>query len=133
VLAAEPRPVAGTVNLTARTVLLTGVAALGLGAWVTMRPEQPWILWLTAGLVALATDGLIRRHPHWGDEGTLGSIVYTFLPALGVLGSGLFIDHAIDGYARPVTALGSALRRVVVFGEVQDRRLRLKLYGAFRS
>ncbi|HMO97343.1 MAG TPA: hypothetical protein PKD27_14625, partial [Tepidiformaceae bacterium] len=85
------------------------VAGLGLGAWVTIRPEQPWILWLTVLLVALSTDGIVRRHPRWQGEGTLGSVVYTFLPALGVLGAGLFIDHAIDGYARPAVALFAAL------------------------
>lgn len=98
-----------------------------------MRPEQPWILWLTAALVALATDGLVRRHPRWDDEGTLGSLVYTFLPALGVLGAGLFIDHAIDGYARPLIALGAAATvGAVAFGEYQTVDFGSRLYGTFR-
>ncbi len=109
------------------------MAALGLGAWVTMRPEQPWILWLTAVLVALATDGLVRRHPRWEAGDALGSVVYTFLPALGVLGAGLFIDHAVDGYARPLLAAGAALTvGAVAFGEYQTVDFGSRLYGVFR-
>lgn len=109
------------------------MAALGLGAWVTMRPEQPWILWLTAVLVALATDGLVRRHPRWEARDALGSVVYTFLPALGVLGAGLFIDHAVDGYARPLLAAGAALTvGAVAFGEYQTVDFGSRLYGVFR-
>src|SRR5690606_40865224 len=105
------------------------VAGLGLGASVTIRPEQPWILWLTTLLVALSTDGLVRRHPKWDGEGALSSVVYTFLPALGVLGAGLFIDHAIDGYARPLVALGAALTvGVVAFGEYQTVDFGSRLY-----
>ena len=98
-----------------------------------MRPGQPWILWLTALLVALATDGLVRRHPRWEDEGILGSVVYTFLPALGVLGAGLFIDHAVDGYTRPLLAAGAALTiGAVAFGEYQTVDFGSRLYGVFR-
>jgi hypothetical protein len=109
------------------------VAALGLGAWVTMRPEQPWILWLTAALIALATDGLVRRHPRWAGHGFFSSIVYTFLPALGVLGAGLFIDHAVDGYARPLIAAAAALVvGAVAFGEYETVDFGSRLYGTFR-
>lgn len=98
-----------------------------------MRPEQPWILWLTAALVALATDGLVRRHPRWAGHSFFSSIVYTFLPALGVLGAGLFIDHAIDGYARPMVAIAAALSvGAVAFGEYQTVDFGSRLYGAFR-
>ncbi|HML96948.1 MAG TPA: hypothetical protein PKD75_00565 [Tepidiformaceae bacterium] len=109
------------------------MAALGLGAWVTMRPEQPWILWLTAALIALATDGLVRRHPRWAGHGFFSSIVYTFLPALGVLGAGLFIDHAVDGYARPLIAAAAALLvGAVAFGEYETVDFGSRLYGTFR-
>ena len=109
------------------------MAALGLGAWVTMRPEQPWILWLTAALIALATDGLVRRHPRWAGHGFFSSIVYTFLPALGVLGAGLFIDHAVDGYARPLIAAAAALVvGAVAFGEYETVDFGSRLYGTFR-
>ncbi len=98
-----------------------------------MRPEQPWILWLTAALIALATDGLVRRHPRWAGHGFFSSIVYTFLPALGVLGAGLFIDHAVDGYARPLIAAAAALVvGAVAFGEYETVDFGSRLYGTFR-
>lgn len=109
------------------------VASLGLGAWVTLRPEQPWILWLTTLLVAFGTDGIVRRHPKWEGEGTLGSVVYTFLPALGTLGAGLFIDHAIDGYARPIMAVGAGITvGLVAYGEYQTVDFGSRIYGGFR-
>ncbi len=109
------------------------VAALGLGASVTIRPEQPWILGLTTLMVALATDGIVRRHPKWDGEGPFSAVVYTFLPALGVLGAGLFIDHAIDGYARPLVAIGAAVTvGVVAYGEYQTVDFGSRLYGPFR-
>jgi hypothetical protein len=108
------------------------VAAMGLIASVTLRPELPWLPWLTAVLVALATDGLVRRHPGWSG-GPLDSLVYTFLPALGVIGAALFIDHAIEGYARPALAAVAALTiGAVAYGEYQTVDVRARLYGPFR-
>jgi|KBSSwiStaDraftv2_1062776.scaffolds.fasta_scaffold319358_2 hypothetical protein len=120
-------------TVTARTVLLWGLAALGIGAYVSIRPEQPWILILTTGLAALATDGLVKSHRRWTDRRPLEAAVYSFLPALAVLGSGLFIDHAIDGYARQGAALGAAvLVGVVAFGEYQAVDSQGRWYGPFR-
>ncbi len=116
----------------ARIVLLTLVAAGGLIASVTLRPELPWLPWLTALLVAFATDGIVRRHPAWSG-GPRDALVYTFLPALGVLGSALFIDHAVEGYARPALAAVAALTvGTVAFGEYQTVDVRSRLYGPFR-
>ena len=100
---AHMRPVPGASSVAARTVLIGGLAALGIGAYVSIRPEQPWILLLTTLMVALGTDGLVKSHPHWIDLRPIDSIVYTVLPALAVLGSGLFIDHAIDRGSTPPT------------------------------
>jgi hypothetical protein len=126
-------PVSRAEGVLARTVLLGGMAALGLGAYVTLRPEQPWILVLTTVLVALATDGVVKSHQRWVDHRPFDSAVYTFLPALSVLGAGLFIDHAIDGYARPAMAVGAGLTvGVVAFGEFQTVDPEGRLYGRFR-
>ncbi|PFG74977.1 hypothetical protein A9A59_2234 [Tepidiforma thermophila] len=108
------------------------MAAGGLAASVTLRPELPWLPWLTAVLVAFATDGIVRSHPGW-TGGPLDSLVYTFLPALGIIGAALFIDHAIVGYARPALALVAALSvGAVAFGEYQTVDVRSRLYGPFR-
>lgn len=132
--ASAQAPLVPHAAVTARTVLLALLAALGIGAYVSLRPEQPWILLLTAVLAALATDGLVKSHPRWRVEhGTADSLVYTFLPALGVLGAGLFIDHAIEGYARQALAVfASVTVGLVAFGEYQTVDVDGRLYGPFR-
>ena len=126
-----PAPGANTVG--ARTVLIAGLAALGLGAYVSIRPEQPWILILTTVMVALGTDGLVKSHRHWTDLRPIDSVVYTFLPALATLGAGLFIDHAIDSYARQGLAMAAAVTvGVAAFGEYQTVDPAGRFYGPFR-
>lgn len=123
----------GSTSGHARCVLLTFVAAAGLLAYIAIRPTQPWILWLTAGLVALAVDGIVRSNPRWDGEGPLSSLVYLFLPALAVLGGGLFINEAVDGYARPAAALIPALAiGGIALGEYHTVDFRSRLYGAMR-
>lgn len=132
-LATVPAPASTPGNGPARAVLLAVVVAVGLVAFLGIRPHQDWILWLTAGLTALAVDGIVRSSPRWEGTGPLASAVYLFLPALAVLGSGLFIDEAVDGYARPAAALVPALAAgLVAFGEYQTVDFRSKLYGSMR-
>src|SRR4051812_41639563 len=112
----------------ARSVLLTVVVAAGLVAFLGIRPNQPWILWLTAGLTAVAVDGIVRSSPRWDSEETLASLVYLFLPALSVIGAGLFIDHAINGYSRPLAALAPAVAiGAIGFGEYHTVDFRSRL------
>lgn len=100
---------------------------------MTIRPAAPWLLWLTAGLAALAVDGIARSHPRWQDGNPLAGAVYALLPALAVLGAGLFIDHAIDGYVRPVAALlAAAAVGAIAYGEYQTVDYGSRLYGAMR-
>ena len=89
----------------ARSVLLALIVGIGLVAFLGIRPYQPWILWLIGALAALSTDGIIRSHPRWDAHDLAATASHLFLPAVAVLGSGFFIDHAIDGYARPIAAL----------------------------
>lgn len=114
-------------------MVLGGIAALGLGAYLSMRPQQSWVLWLTALGAALATDGMVRSHPRWSGPTWPASLVYLFLPALVILGAGLFIDDALGGYARAGAALGAALlAALVVFGEYQTVDFGSRLYGGMR-
>lgn len=118
---------------TARVVLLAFVVAGGLSAYVTLRPEQPWILWLTAGLVALGTDGMVRGHPRWQGDGPFAALVYVLLPFLTALGAGLFVDEAFEGYARPAAAVVAALVVAgVVYGEYHTVAFGSRIYGAMR-
>ncbi|MBN9493082.1 hypothetical protein J0H33_07015 [bacterium] len=109
------------------------MAAGGLVAYLDYRPNQAWILWLTAGLVALAVDGIVRTNPEWDDEGPFASLIYLFLPVLGTLGAGFFIDHAIDGYARGICGVVAAIAiGVVAYGEYQTVDVESRSYGAMR-
>lgn len=109
------------------------IAAAGLIAYVTIRPEQQWIIWLTTGLAAIATDGIVRTHPRWHGHDAIWSLPFLFLPAATTLGCGLFIDHAIDGYARPLAAIGGAmLVGVVVFGEYHTVDVGSRVFGTMR-
>lgn len=120
-------------NATARCVVLGGLVALGLAAYLDIRPTQWWILWLTAGLTALAVDGIVRTSPRWEEEGPLASAVYLLLPALAVLGSGLFIDDAVDGYARPACAVAAGVAAgIIAYGEFQTVDFGSRLYGPMR-
>lgn len=102
-------------------------------AYLGISPSQPWILWLTAGLTALAVDGLVRSNPRWGEHGPLASLVYLFLPALTVVALGLFIDEALNGYLRPASALvGAVAVGVVAYGEYQTVDFGSRAYGYMR-
>ncbi|MFN8508041.1 MAG: hypothetical protein U0547_10820 [Dehalococcoidia bacterium] len=116
-----------------RALLLAAVAAVGLVAYLGMRPSQPWILWFTAAVTALAVDGIVRSSPRWEPGGALASAVYTFLPALAVLGSGYFVGHAIDGYPRTAVALVLAAGAGgIALGEYHTVDFRSRLYGSMR-
>ena len=93
----------------ARSILLGMVVAAGLVAFVTIRPHQPWLLWLTAILVTFSVDGIVRANPRWQGANPAASLVYALLPALAALGAGLFIDHAVNGFGRPAAALVPAV------------------------
>ena len=114
-------------------MLLGGIACLGLAAYLNFRPEQPWILWLTAGLVAMAVDGIVRTHAVWEDDGPFSTVVYLLLPALTTLGIGYFVDDAVTGYARlGLALLGSSLVGFVAYGEYHSVDISTRLYGSIR-
>jgi len=113
--------------------VLAIVVGVGLAAYLTIHPTQPWILYLVAGLAALAVDGLVRSNPQWHTGGMLASLVFLFLPVLTVIGAGLFIDEAIAGQARLLTAAGGAAAvGIVAYGEYHTVDYGSKLYGPMR-
>jgi hypothetical protein len=60
-------------------------------------------------------------------------VVYTFLPALTVLGAGLFIDHAVESYARQGLALVAGVTAgLAAYGEYQTVDPTGRAYGPFR-
>jgi hypothetical protein len=117
----------------ARVVLLALISTAGIVGFVAIRPTQEWILWLTAAMVALATDGIVRGSPRWSDESPLASVAYLFLPAITVLASGLFIDEAVDGYARPVAGVAAGIVTAIVgYGEYETVDYSSRVYGPMR-
>lgn len=116
-----------------RATLLAVLVAAGLMAYLGFRPHEPWILAVTAGVAALAVDGMVRSHPRWGESGLLASPPYLFLPALVVVAAGLFIDDSVEGYARPAAAaVAAAATGFVAWGEFHTVDFASRLYSPVR-
>ena len=112
--------------------MLGAVAMAGLAAYLNVRPEQHWILALTALSAALAVEGAVRSHPDWRG-GALGALSYALLPLLGVLGAGLFIDEAVEGYARLAAGLAAgAATGLILFAEYHSIAPGRPLFGPMR-
>ncbi|MDZ7728555.1 MAG: hypothetical protein U5Q44_10405 [Dehalococcoidia bacterium] len=128
--AARPAPLPG---LAARLFLVAVIATAGLVAFLGVRPYQPWILWLTAFLIALATDGTVRSHRHFEPAARFAIVPYVLLPAMAVLGAGYFAEEAFDGYARTAAGvIGGIAVAAVVFGEYHTVDYGSRLYGFMR-
>ncbi len=82
-----------------RVPLLVLVYTVGLLLFLAIEPTKPWILLVVTGLVAVATDGVLREHPHAEFEGDVaGTSPFLYLPSLLTLGSGLFLEDVASGY-----------------------------------
>jgi hypothetical protein len=116
-----------------RSVLLALVVGIGLVAFLGIRPYQPWIIWLVGLLAALSTDGIIRSHPRWEGDALVATASHLFLPAIAVVGAGFFIDHAVDGFARPISALVPTVAvGLIAYGEYKAVDFGTRRYGAIR-
>lgn len=106
---------------------------MGLVAFLGVRPNQPWILWLTALLTGLAADGIVRANPRFQTDGLLSALAPTLLPAITVLGVGYFLDEAASGYTRAVGGVvGGLVAAFVVYGEFRTVDFGSRLYGIMR-
>ena len=104
----------------------------GLVGFLNIRPEQPWILAVTVIAAAISVEGTVRTHPRWRGD-IVDAVMYTLLPTLAVLGAGLFIDEAIDGYARVGTALAAgAAIGLICYGEYHTVALGTPMFGTMR-
>jgi hypothetical protein len=116
-----------------RVTLLVIVAVAGLVGYLGIRPQQSWILALTAVLVALAVDGIVRTHPRWESPRLAGGLVHMMLPGVAVLAAGFFIDETLDGYARTgAGALAGVGIGVVAYGLYTTVDFASPLYGSMR-
>ena len=89
----------------------------GLAFYLNVRPEQHWILALTALIAGIAVESSVRSHPEWRG-GAFGALSYALLPVLAVLAAGLFIDEAVGGYGRVAAGLAAgAATGVLLFAE----------------
>ncbi len=104
----------------------------GLAAYLNIRPEQHWILALTALITLVGVDGAIRRHPHWRGN-AFSALSYTLLPLLAVVGAGLLIDEAVDGYGRVAAGLGAgAAAGLLLYAEYHSLAPGRPLFGPMR-
>jgi hypothetical protein len=116
-----------------RSIVLGLLVLIGMVSFLGIRPHQPWLLWLVAGVAALGTDGIVRSHPLWTDRHALASTLFAGLPALATLGAGLFIHEAFDGYVRTFAALVPAVGvAVVAFAEYRTVDFDTPRYGTLR-
>ena len=113
-------------------MLLGALAMAGLAAYLNLRPEQHWILALTALVAAVATEGAVRSHPEWRGS-SLGALSYALLPLLAVLGAGLFIAEAVGGYGRMVAGLAAgAATGLLLYAEYHSIAPGRPLFGPMR-
>ena len=104
----------------------------GLAAYLNFRPEQHWILALTALIAAAGVESAVRSHPDWRGS-AFGSLSYALLPLLGVLGAGLFIDEAVSGYARMAAGLAAgAATGLLLYAEYHAVSPSRPLFGSMR-
>ena len=104
----------------------------GLAAYLNIRPEQHWILALTALITAASVEGAVRSHPEWRGS-HLGALSYALLPLVAVLGAGLFIDEAVDGYGRMVAGLAAgAATGLLLYAEYHTISPAQRLFGSMR-
>lgn len=108
------------------------LAMAGLAAYLNIRPEQHWILALTALITAASVEGAVRSHPEWRGS-HLGALSYALLPLVAVLGAGLFIDEAVDGYGRMVAGLAAgAATGLLLYAEYHTISPAQRLFGSMR-
>ncbi len=97
----RPSPALGE---TGRAILAGALAMAGLTAYLNVRPEQYWILALTALIAAATVESSVRNHPDWQGN-SVDALGHALLPLLAVLGAGLFIDETVEGYGRVAAGL----------------------------
>lgn len=104
-----------------RANLLAILLGAGMAFYLAIEPTQPWLLLLVAGLAALGTDGVLRTHPASPFTRPDDTVAFLILPALLVLGGGLFLEDVVSGY----WSIGAAFVTVPLFAAV--------LYGQYLS
>ena len=98
-----------------RVPLLVMAFAAGLVLFLAVEPTKPWVLLVLTGLVGLGADGILREHPLAAREEDIAwTAPLLFLPTLLVLGAGLFLEDALQGYL----VLPGVLVAAVVLGSV---------------
>ena len=108
--------------------MLGALAMAGLAAYLNFRPEQHWILALTALIAGVSVESAVRAHPEWRG-GAFGAVSYALLPLVAVLSAGLFIDEAVSGYGRLAAGAATGL---LLFAEYHSIAPGRPLFGPMR-
>ena len=113
-------------------MVLGALAMAGLVAYLNIRPEQHWILALTALITVVGVDGAVRRHPDWRG-GAFSALSHALLPLLAVIGAALLIDEAVEGYGRVAAGLGAgAAAGLLLYAEYHALAPRRRLFAPMR-
>lgn len=94
---------------TAHIPLMALAYALGLALFLAVEPTRPWILLVLVGLAAIGTDGILRTHPEGAFVGPADTAPFLFVPVLGALASGLFLEEIVEGYWAMAAVLVAAM------------------------
>lgn len=131
----SPRQTAltGVVSRLDRVHVMSAVFGAGLTAYLTIEPEQNWLLLLLAGLVALGTDAVVRTHPRGRFKRLDDTALFLFVPVLLTLSAGLFLEEIAEGYWSLLAGLGAVVPFAIVLqAEYNSVDRRLPSYGSAR-
>lgn len=125
---------AGEAGVAPRLVLVYVVLAVGALAYLTLRPQQEWMIWGLSILAVAMTDGIVRVHPAWRRQARTASLPYLVLPLFSVLGAGLLFNEGFHGFARIGAALVVAgVGTLAIVGEYQTVAFATRWYGTMRT
>ncbi len=116
-----------------RIPLVAAAYALGVALFLTLEPTKPWLLMVSALVVALGSDGIVRTYSSGTFRAPLDTAPYLLVPVILSLAAGFFLEETVSGYWQIVAALVSGgLVGGVLYGECMSVNVESPLYGAGR-
>jgi len=116
-----------------RIPLVAAAYALGVALFLTLEPTKPWLLMVSALVVALGSDGIVRSYSSGAFRAPLDTAPYLLVPVIFSLAAGFFLEETVGGYWQIAAALVSGgMIGGVLYGECMSVNVESPLYGAGR-